>query len=157
LVGDGDQARRHVEAERAYGLHVDDELELCWLQHRHVCGLLAFENAADVSAELAICIQNICAIAHQPADFSILAIGINRRHSMTPWWRGELHATSTEQIVGHDRECVDSVLRNAGESCVNLALGASAENFELYPNGRRRRLCVFNPGLSEKRIVRVDK
>src|SRR5262245_12935869 len=36
LVGAGEQRRRHVEAKRVGGLHVDDQFEFCWLLHRKV-------------------------------------------------------------------------------------------------------------------------
>jgi hypothetical protein len=53
-----------------------------------------------------------------------------------------LHATVREQIVGTDQECIDPLLLDAREGCVNLAISASSEDFELPPNGRRRSLCV---------------
>ena len=84
-------------------------------------------------------------------------IAINRWHTVTRRLNNELNATSREQTVGQDQERLDSFLRNARECCVNLAIGASAENFELSPNGHRRRSCLFNRGLSKKRVVRIDK
>ena len=59
----------NVEAERLGGLEVDDQLDLCGLDHRQVCRLLALENAAHIDAGLAKRIRQICSIAHQAADF----------------------------------------------------------------------------------------
>src|SRR5215510_12521093 len=46
LVGAGEERRRHVEAERARGLQVDDELELGRAHDRQVGRFLALEDAA---------------------------------------------------------------------------------------------------------------
>src|SRR6516164_3430411 len=76
---------------------------------------------------------------------------------MTRRLRGKLHATVRKQIVGTNQECIDPLLHNAREGCVNLPISASGEDLELPPNGRRSSLRVLDPGLSNKRIVRVDK
>jgi hypothetical protein len=41
LVGDGEHARRHLDAERLRGLQVQDELEFGRLQHRQFGRLLS--------------------------------------------------------------------------------------------------------------------
>jgi hypothetical protein len=45
---------REGEIQHLGGGEVDDEVELCRLQHRQVGGFLALEDAADVKASLAI-------------------------------------------------------------------------------------------------------
>jgi len=48
LVGPGKHRRRHVEAERLRSLEIDHELVFCWLLHRQIRRLFAFENTNDV-------------------------------------------------------------------------------------------------------------
>jgi hypothetical protein len=52
LVGAGEQRWRHVEAERLGTLEVDNELEFSRLLNRQITRFLAFEDAADISADL---------------------------------------------------------------------------------------------------------
>jgi hypothetical protein len=49
LVGAAEQRRRHVEPERLGGLGVEHQLEFGRLLHRKVRGLLAPEDAVDVT------------------------------------------------------------------------------------------------------------
>src|SRR5262249_51888906 len=79
LVGGDEQLVRHGEAEHPRGLGVDDELELARLHDRQIRGLRALEDAAGIDPELTPCIGQARAIAHQPADFDILAPHIYRR------------------------------------------------------------------------------
>jgi hypothetical protein len=52
LVGDGQQARWHVEAERLRGLQVDHELEFRLLQDWQVGGLCTFKNPGGSAARV---------------------------------------------------------------------------------------------------------
>jgi hypothetical protein len=52
LVGDGEHARRNVQAERLGSLEIDDQLKFGRLQDRQVGGLLTLENPANVDAKL---------------------------------------------------------------------------------------------------------
>ena len=52
LISKGEQLRGNFEAERLSGGQIDDQIKLGRLQHRQVGGLLAFENAAGVTASL---------------------------------------------------------------------------------------------------------
>src|SRR5262249_57068266 len=75
LVGAGEQRRRHVEAKHPGGLGIDYQLELARLHDRQVRGLGAFEDTASVNSELPKRIDNVGSVAHQPADFSKVAVG----------------------------------------------------------------------------------
>jgi len=52
LVGDGEHAWGHFDAESPRCLNVDDKLEVCRLQHWQIGGPYPVENAAGVDADL---------------------------------------------------------------------------------------------------------
>jgi hypothetical protein len=52
LVSDGEQGRRHRQAERLGGLEIDRQLELGRLHHRQVARLFALEDAAPSVSKL---------------------------------------------------------------------------------------------------------
>src|SRR5215467_3749782 len=81
LVGNREQRRRNVDAERLSRLQVDDEFELARLYDRQVRWSLALEDAADINPELVIFVESR-PIAHQAASFRIVAIGKNRGYGV---------------------------------------------------------------------------
>jgi hypothetical protein len=54
LVGDGDQPRRNVYAQRLGCLEIDHQFELDRRLYRQVGGLFPLENSADINASQAI-------------------------------------------------------------------------------------------------------
>src|SRR5215467_11539665 len=71
LVGKREQAGRHLKAERAGRVEIDDELNLGWLQNRQVRRLRALEDPRGVEPDLAKGIQDIRSVTDQPAGFGI--------------------------------------------------------------------------------------
>src|SRR5262249_35207285 len=67
LVGDGQQGRRHGQANRLGGCEIEDRVELGRLYTGQVGRLVAFENTTDVSTRLSVGLQPIIRIAHQAA------------------------------------------------------------------------------------------
>src|SRR6516164_7563614 len=84
LVGAGEQAIWHVEAERLGGLEVDHQLELCRQHNRQITRLLAFEDASGINAGLTVCIGYAGRVAHQTAGFDAFTRPIYRRDSRRP-------------------------------------------------------------------------
>src|SRR6266498_4861655 len=50
---------RHLETERFGGLEVDDELVCCRCLHRHVCRLLALQDAIDIAGRAAVIVDRV--------------------------------------------------------------------------------------------------
>ena len=57
LVCKSQERRRHFEAKRLGGLEADDQLELCRLLDGQLGGVLAFEDAVDISGLAALSVK----------------------------------------------------------------------------------------------------
>src|SRR5215472_10516885 len=119
LVGGAQQRRWYVKSENPCGLQIDDELELRRPYHRQVRWLLPLEDAPCIDANLPIPLSRARSVAHQAADFDILAEWINRGQPIVRRQRDELHTSAIEQLIGSDRESVAAGL------CARLAKAAS--------------------------------
>ena len=72
--------------------------------------------------------------------------------------RGELHTTVGEKVVGTDQECFNPLLRNAREKAASISRSVLAVNTSsCRPSAAAGSLCILDPDLSNKRVVRVDK
>src|SRR5262249_11670693 len=115
-VGNGKDARRDVELERAGGAQVDDEFEFGGLLHRKITRFLAFEDAADVNTGLAGHRQPVRPIAHQTARGWKLAPIINRRNSVAGCQRDNLLVPGVKKIAPKRRKCTSALLHK-GRKC----------------------------------------
>jgi hypothetical protein len=61
LVGDREQRRRHMEAERLGCNQVHDQVELGRLLDREVCRIFALENPARINSAL---VRRLCSVAY---------------------------------------------------------------------------------------------
>jgi hypothetical protein len=82
LNGEREKLLWNLEAKRFRSLEVNDQFELGRLHDRHVAGLLALKNAADVDTDLAHRVWTARVIGHQPAGVGINAAPVHRRHLM---------------------------------------------------------------------------
>src|SRR5215470_16056086 len=108
LVGAGKQRGRHVEDERAGGLHVDHQLKLGRLHDRQVGGLGALEDLTGVGADLTTHVHTIGRVAHQPAGFDSLASGIARGNPITRRERRKLDAPARKERYATCTFCLPS-------------------------------------------------
>src|SRR5690349_20788322 len=65
LVSSAEQQQRDGEAERLGGLHVDDQLELCWLLDGQIGWLDALEDLVDITGHLPVNILPIISVAQK--------------------------------------------------------------------------------------------
>src|SRR5262245_41454387 len=75
LVGASEQRGRHLDAEHAGGLHVENKLELAGLLDRQVVRLRTLEDATGIEADLPIHVRDIGPVAHQAASIDVVAHG----------------------------------------------------------------------------------
>ena len=79
LVGAGEQAIRHVEAERLGGFQIDDQFILGWRLHRQISWLFALEDTIDIAGRASILIHRIGPIRDQAAERRFNTARIDRR------------------------------------------------------------------------------
>src|SRR5947209_15736971 len=69
----GEHCGRNFETWHLCCLEVDDELELCWLDHWKVGRPLTLENSPSVNTHLAISVYKIVPITNESADLGEFA------------------------------------------------------------------------------------
>jgi hypothetical protein len=82
LVGAGEQRGWNREAKRLCRFEIDNQLVLGWRLHGKIGGLLAFEDAIDVSCGAPVLVDKINAIGDQNATGNINSVGSDRRKFM---------------------------------------------------------------------------
>ena len=127
------------------------------LHDRQVRGLCALEDAAGIDAELTPRARNVGSVAHQPADFDILAPRVCRGDRVacrkldqldTP--AGKVGATCAEEGVG-------PLAHNGREGRIDLVAGVGVEHLDLQPDSARSRFHIFQCGLGIRSISRIDE
>src|SRR5262245_16881430 len=76
LVGAREQCRGHSEADRLRGLQIDHQVILGRRLHRQVSGLLAFEDAIDVTRRAAELIDKVRPVRDQAARRGDVALNV---------------------------------------------------------------------------------
>src|SRR5262245_31149942 len=121
LVGGSEQFVRHGEAERLGRLEVDHKLELGRLHDWQVSGLLAFENAADIDAGLAIVLWKIDPVAYETSDRSELALTVYRRQPVPCSQHDQMIALVEEEWVSAKHKRSGAVFVHGGKGVVDIA------------------------------------
>jgi hypothetical protein len=142
LVGEREQRRGNLEAERLRRLQIDDELELGHLQDRQVGWLLAHENAARIGAGLPKHIGKVRSVAHQPAGIDIITHRIARRNRVAHRQHGKLNTPAVEEPIAADKKSVCSLGCEGREGRIDFANGAGVEHLDLLSQGAGSRLNV---------------
>ena len=143
LVGAGEQANWHSEAERLGSLEVDHQLVLGWSLHRQVGRFLTLEDAINILSRLTEKFDAIGSITHQPALSDKEPAGVDRGQLVTGRQRDDQIAMNgREPACGHDQPAV----RNAPK-CPHglLDLLSDAHVDRAYVDPERRR-CGLDDG-----------
>ena len=153
LVGNGEQVSWHLYAKRSRRLQVDGQYKFGRLQHRHVGGLGALEDAARIDADLTIHVLEIGSVTHQPASRYRISVSKSRRNLVARGEGDKLHGTANEKPVWSNEEGIGAVARKAGKGRINLADRRGVNNCDLQPKsvggflyGVQRSLGVGNIG-----------
>ena len=121
LVGDGEQGRRHVEAQRLGSLEIDNQLEFSRLRDWQVGRLFAPENTPGIDTDLAVCIGKSGSIADQSSGCGKFSKWINRRNRMTCRESDYLIALKDKKWIGTDKESVGPISSDRLEGRFQLA------------------------------------
>src|SRR5215469_6895677 len=123
LVGAGEECRRHSNAKRLGGFHIDDQLETSWLLDRQIGGLGAFEDFVDVHGSLAKKVRVYLGVRHQPAFVDEPARHGNRRYAVLQRQLGGALARQT----GLNDDRIGSIFLHRGESGFELLIVADPD------------------------------
>src|SRR6516164_256260 len=157
LVGDGEHAWAHFDAERLRRLKIDDELEPRRLQHWEIGRFRAFKDAAGVHADLTTHLELVGSVAHQPAGGDISPLRITRWYPLAGGQDRKLHTAAAEESVGPDKESIGTLVRKRGKGSIDLANCGGLEYPKLKPDDRGGLLQVPQCVLGGRRIGRIDK
>ena len=141
LVRECEQRRGDFQAERLYGLEVDDEIEPGRSHGRQIDRLSALEYAANVDAGMLITVDDVGPIAHQATRVDELTRPVDRGNCMARRQPNESVTLDEYKNVGADKQSASTALDHSGEGRVHLAFGAGVQDINLQPESPRRGLC----------------
>src|SRR6516162_10386704 len=157
LVGDGEHAWGHFDAESPRCLNVDDKLEVCRLQHWQIGGPYPVENAAGVDADLTTHVELVSSITHQPASCDIAPLRVCRWYPLACSQDRKLHTAAAEESVGTHEESIGTLACEQGERTIDLADGRGLEHLDLQSDDWGRFVEVPQCVLGSRRIGRIDE
>ena len=102
-------------------------------------------------------VHKVRPVAHQPAGFGKLAPMVKSRKLVSHRQHDELHATGDEQRVRTDQECIGPLFDERCKGIVDVTTCAGADDFDLLPDSRSRRLQFRDIGLRDKGILGIDE
>ena len=143
LVNERKQVRRNFEAERLRGLEVNNKFELVYLLNRQLSRFHAFKNSTGVDTAFVIALTEHGSIAHQAADFDVLADFVKRRNSVTCRKRDNVLALTVEERVGANNKRIGPLLDNCRENLIEVVFSNCTQYIELDPKSARCGLRVL--------------
>jgi hypothetical protein len=145
LVGASKHGRGHGKANRFGGLEVDDQLVFGRRLHRHVSGLLAFENAIDLAGRAPRLVGHI----DQTAVSNEGALEVDRGHLVAGRKRNnQIAMNECDRAPSYDQAAVVRT-REGCDAALDFAGVLRADRTHLQPERRCRgldRAPLANPG-----------
>src|SRR5262249_36400434 len=132
LVGAGEQAIGHGEAQRFRGLEIDNEFVLRRRLHRKVGGLLALEDAIDVTGGAAELADKTRPIRDQPAGSDEKALVVECGQFVPSRQRDDQIAMSCRQWASRYDQAAIRAAREGRDGVLNLAWLAHAERTQFH-------------------------
>src|SRR5262249_53184811 len=130
LVGAGDQRRRNGEAESCRCREIDDKFDLHRLLYRQVRGRCSLQDFIDVACCATVLVDKIGSIAHESANFDMLAITINRRHTCLCATVGNFPMTRIKGCVRRDEQTFNALRAERCEGRIKLVGSANLHRHE---------------------------
>jgi hypothetical protein len=133
LVGQREQLRRNVEAERLGGLEVDHAFESCRLCDRQVSRLDTSKNPASVDTGLTPLTPKTWTVAYQTTCHGELTREIERGNGVAGCKHDNSLALAIEECVGTDQKSADALFGETFKGCNDGAFRAGIEYVKLSP------------------------
>ena len=143
LVGAREQRRGYRDAKRLGGLHVDDQFDFRLLQDRQVGGFFTLEDSPRIDANLTIGVIDIGSVAHEPANFDVVARAETGWQPIPRRQNGKLNFPGVEENVRRDKQRIGPVTAKTDKGLVNLLASGCVNHLDLQPEPTRR-LCTFS-------------
>src|SRR2546423_10526617 len=137
LVRAGKHHRRNFHTERSRSVEVYNELELGRLENRQVDRLGALEEARGIGPDLTKGVEDIGAVAHQPASFGIGARRVDGRQRVTRRQHSKLDAPRIEERAWGDEKSVGLLVCDTRKRLIDFAAGGNLANENLLPTDSR--------------------
>ena len=132
LVGAGEHARRHFEAERFRSLEVDDQLILTRRLHRQIDRLLTFKDAVDVACRAPMLVEEIGPIGDQTAGSGVKAGVLDRGQAMLGRQRDDQIALDSRPGGADHDDAAVGTLRERRKAALDLVSIAHADGAQLH-------------------------
>jgi hypothetical protein len=132
-VGASDERWRHVEAERLGSPEVDNQLVLGRCLHWKVAGLLAFEDAIDISGRASVRIDGIKAISQQAAGVDEKVLEIDCGQFVPCRQRDDQIAMNDCQAACRHDQTAIPLARKRRDAALDLIGVPQVDRAQLYP------------------------
>src|SRR5262245_19962422 len=136
---------------------IDDQLKFARLYDRKVGWPTALDDAARMNASLTPCVYDIGAVAHQPADFGMLAVRKCRRDTVARRQVDQLNATAAEKRITGDEKCVGPLTHQRRKDRIDVLATLCIVDLDLQAHGTSRPWRFPHCALPARRVGCIHK